>query len=287
MELTQKYAKEVKAFAKVCHRLAANMYITALGGNLAWKLEEDLILITPTQVYKGDIQPADLVFINRAGETVEGTRKPTGEKPMYTKFFADRPDIVSVVHCHPPYVCACAIMRGKNFLMRPLYPETITEVGPVPLVPYAEPLTVQLAANFSPFLQKYNSFIMQNHGLVTMSRGSIEWTLHNVELLESTAMSLLLALGAGEVHELDRAAVENLSNVMTTRSLPLFGAPGANKSLTDLYFPMGYGSPHRNRIAAAPTSHSPIGPIRLIDPMGPIPLTEEAPPCPPPTRTWR
>ena len=215
------------------------MYVTAYGGNLAWKLEDDLVLITPTQMNKGDVQSEDVVFINRAGDTVEGKRRPTGEKPMYLKFFAERPDIVSVVHCHPPNICAAAIMKGKNWLERPFYPETITEVGPVPVVPYGEPLTEELARNFSPYLKKYNSFIMENHGLVTMSQGDIEWTLFNVELLEVTTQSLLAALAAGEVRELDYDAVANLSNVMKTRDLPLFGAPGVNKSLVELYFPEG------------------------------------------------
>ncbi len=236
MSLQKKYSKEVSLFVKVCGRLAKNMFVTGYGGNLAWKLEKDLILITPTQMNKGDVTEKDLVFINRKGETVEGKRKPTGEKPMYLKFFEERADVVSVLHCHPPCVCAFAIMKGKNWLMRPFYPETATEVGPVPIVPYAEPLTQQLAANFSPYLQKYNSFIMENHGLVTMTRGDIYWTLLTVELLESSANSMLKGLSAGSLKELDKKAVKNLWNVMKTRDLPLFGAPGVNKSLEDMYF---------------------------------------------------
>ena len=136
MGYTEQYGAEIDLFLKVLHRLALNKYVTAFGGNAAWKLEDDLILITPTQMNKGDVTRDDVVFLNRAGETVEGRRRPTGEKPMYLKFFTDRPDIVSVVHCHPPCVCAAAIMTDPSFLMRPYYPETTTEVGPVPVVPY-------------------------------------------------------------------------------------------------------------------------------------------------------
>jgi len=87
-----------------------------------------------------------------------------------------------------------------------------------------------------PFLSRYNSFIMENHGLVTMTRGDIEWTMLNVEELESTAHSVILAIQAGGVKELDREAVRRLSNVMRTRALPLPGAPGVVKSLESLYF---------------------------------------------------
>ena len=236
MKLVKKYESEVETFIEVCWRLARYMYVTGSGGNLAWKLADDLLLITPTQFHKGDIQASDVVFVNLKGETVEGERRPTGEMPMYLKFFAERPDIVSVVHCHPPHVCAMAIAKGKNWLMRPLYPETVTEVGPVPVVPYGEPLTEDLAQSFAPFLAKYNSFIMENHGLVTMSRGDIRWTVMNVELLEVSAQSVILALQAGGIKEIDREAVVSLGNVMRTRDLPLFGAPGVNQSLEDMYF---------------------------------------------------
>ena len=236
MKLVVKYSAQVEKLVAACGKLASDLYVTSCGGNLAWKLEENLVLITPTKMNKGDILPEDLVFIDLEGKVVEGKRPPSGETPMYLTFFRMRKDIVSVIHCHPPAVCALAILEGKNWLMRPFYPETTTEVGPVPLVPYAEPLTEKLAHNFEPFLPKYDSFIMQNHGLVTMTREGIKETLMNVQLLEMSASSILMALQAGEINELDRAVVRDLSNTMRTRDLPLFGAPGVNKSLEDLYF---------------------------------------------------
>jgi len=236
MSPSARYAAEVALFVKVCRRLADQHFVEAYGGNAAWKLEEDLILITPTQHFKGDVTADDVVFIDRAGETVEGKCRPTGEKPMYLKFFADRPDIVSVIHCHPPCVGAAAIMQDPGFMMRPYYPETTTEVGPVPVVPYAQPLTQQLADNFAPFLPKYNSFIMENHGLVTMTRGDIYWTLLTVELLESSVDAMLRGMTAGTLKELSREHVRDLSNILAIRKLPLFGAPGVNASLEALYF---------------------------------------------------
>jgi L-fuculose-phosphate aldolase len=236
MKLVEKYREQVTTFVDVCHQLARKGYVTSHGGNLAWKLEEDLLLITPTKVYKGDIEAEDVVFIDTAGNVIEGTRRPTGERPMYLKFFAERADIVSVIHCHSPAVGAMAILNGENWLMRPIFPEAIIEIGPVPLVPYAEPLTEQLAQNFAPFLQKYNAFIMENHGLVIMTRGDIHWTMLLVEELEGTAQTIMTALQAGEVKELSRQDVVNLGNVMRTRDLVLCGAPGMNSSLEELYF---------------------------------------------------
>lgn len=236
MKLVDKYSKEVELFVKVCHRLAGNMYVTGFGGNLAWILEDNLVLITPTQMNKGDITQNDVVFIDLDGNTVEGTKRPTGEKPMYLNFFNKRKDIKSVIHCHPPFACAAAIMKDSEFLMKPYYPETVTEVGPVPVVPYAQPLTQTLADNFLPFLDKYNSFIMENHGLVTMTTGDIKWTVMTVELFESSLKSMFAAMAAGQLKELDKQAVVDLGNVMKERDLPLFGKPGIHNTLEDMYF---------------------------------------------------
>jgi L-fuculose-phosphate aldolase len=238
MSLLKKYEKEGVMFLNACHRIEKKMYVTGYGGNLAWRLEDDLILITPTMMNKGDIQAEDLVFINMDGDTVYGKRKPTGEKWMYMKFFKERPDILSVLHCHAPNIGAFAIMDGPNYLMRPFYPETTHEVGPVPLVPYAEPISKSLADNFTPYLQRYNSFLMENHGIVTMSPGNIEWTLMNVELLEMTSYSILQALSSGhKLKELTREAVRDLDNVLRKRNCPLFGAPGVYKNLEEVWFP--------------------------------------------------
>jgi ribulose-5-phosphate 4-epimerase/fuculose-1-phosphate aldolase len=79
---------------------------------------------------------------------------------------------------------------------------------------------------------------MENHGIVTMSPDTIEWTLMNVELLEMTAYSILKALSTGQkLKELSVEAVRDLDNVMVKRNNPLFGAPGMYTSLVDIWFP--------------------------------------------------
>ncbi len=239
MTYLQKYRPQVDQFLAACHRISQLMYVTGHGGNAAWKLEADLILITPTQMNKGKIQLEDLVFLDLNGKKKEGVRNPTGETPMYVNFFRDRPDIQSVMHCHPPYTGAFAISGEANHLMRPVFPETTTEVGPVPVVPYGEPLTQRLADNFLPYLGKYNAFLMENHGLVIMSPLDIEWCLMTTELLEMTSLSLTAAAAMGTIKDISVPDLHNLDNIMKKRGLPMFGAPGVNNSLVDLYYPNG------------------------------------------------
>ncbi|MBN1809915.1 MAG: class II aldolase/adducin family protein [Planctomycetes bacterium] len=237
MSLLNTYRTEVEAFVGVCRRLAGNRFVTSHGGNLATLLEEDVILITATCLAKGDHTPEDVVFIDRKGGRIEGKNRPTGEVPMYLTFFEERPDIKSVIHCHPPCCGAFAVADYDNLLERPVYPEICIEIGPVPVVPYATPLTQKLADNFKPFLPGHNAFLMENHGLVLLSPGDITWACHLVEELELAADSLLRAAPLGAVKEIPRESLVEMDGVLATRGLTICGAPGVNSGIASLYYP--------------------------------------------------
>lgn len=100
-ESAQEISHPINKFVSACRKLAEDFYVTSSGGNLAWKLEDNLILISPTKMNKGDIYTEDVMFIDMDGYVAEGKKRPTGETPMYLKFFGERSDVVSVTHCHP------------------------------------------------------------------------------------------------------------------------------------------------------------------------------------------
>lgn len=245
MKLAEQYADRVDAFIRVCHRLDARGFVTSQGGNLAWKLADDLILITATCLAKGEHTREDVVFINAAGETVEGNRRPTGEIPLYLALFRARPDVESVIHCHPPACCAVSILDGENPLLLPTFPEVILEIGPVPLAPYARPLTEELAGNVAPLLKKHNAVLMENHGVIMVSPRALNWTMGLMEELESAAEALLKAKAVGPIKTISKQRLIEMDDIMRIRSLPRVGEPGANPSLVEMYYPEASGEEAR------------------------------------------
>lgn len=236
MKLVEKHRDKVDEFLNICMWLADRKFVTSHGGNLTYKVEENVLIITPTRRYKNMLKPEDLVFIDMEGNILEGTRKPSGEMPMYLNMFQARPDIISAIHCHPLYANAFTIMKGTNWMERPVFPELIIEAGPIPIIPYGEPISQELADNFKPYLQNYNTFLMENHGLTAISAHDLTRLMHIIDMIEISAISILSALAVGEIKEISREEVENLSRTMVTRKLPMIGAPGANKSFVDLYY---------------------------------------------------
>ncbi len=241
MNPREQYQPQINQFVTVCHRLAELGYVTSHGGNLAWRVDEDVLLITATCLAKREHQPEDVVLINRQGEALTPGKRPTGELPIYLSLFASRPDVRSIIHCHPPACCAVAIRQGDNPLILPLFPEVILEIGPVPLVPYATPLSTELADSFGPYLQRHNAFLMENHGVLLMTPRPLDWCLGLMEELESCADSVLRALATGPLRTIRRQRLIEMDRILDQRALPRVGAPGANLSLADQYYPAAGG----------------------------------------------
>jgi len=235
MTYRKKYKTGVDLFVKACRRLSDVRYVTDHGGNLAWKIQEDLLLVTPTMMNKGDIRAEDVVVLDLSGKKLEGDRPVTSELVVYLTLFKARPDIRAIIHSHPPHAGGFALARGENFLLRPLLAEAVLELGPVPVVPYAEPATQILADQFLPYLERHNSFLMENHGVLTMTPGDIAKAVMLVDLLELTAISILDALRLGGLKEISGEDLRNLENLRRRGGIPLPGRPGVNTSLAELY----------------------------------------------------
>src|SRR5579884_2510126 len=67
--------------------------LTPTGGNVSARgASDDLIWITPSQMYKGALRAEDLVCIREDGERVEGTNRPSVEFQMHWQAYRARPE---------------------------------------------------------------------------------------------------------------------------------------------------------------------------------------------------
>jgi len=236
-KLQEKYRIPIQILARSSQQIATKGFVTSQGGNLSYRVDDDILLITPTKVPKANVQFDDVVIMNMKGKVLfaaEG-RKPTGESPFHLDILNKRPDLKGLVHAHPPAITALALAHS-DLLSRPLLPEPIIEVGPVLSVNYEEPLSQELADAFTPVLMKSNAFLMRNHGILICSTTSVLRASELLEMIEATALSSILAQQLGSVNELSRDDVANLDRTLKTRNIPMPGAPGVNASLIDLYF---------------------------------------------------
>ena len=235
-KLQKKYKKQIEELTEASIRASKLGYVASHGGNLSYRVDDDVVLITPTKVAKRRVDFDSVCIIRMNGEVLyakEG-QKPTGETPLHTHVFDMRHDIKAIVHAHPPVLTGFAIAHNDE-LSKAILPEPILELGPVLSTPYKEPLTDKLANAIDKVIDKTNVFLMENHGVSVMSYEGIERALDLLEMLEGMAQSVLVAKQLGNIEYISKEEVKNLDTVCKTRSLPYPGKPGEFDSLVKAY----------------------------------------------------
>jgi L-fuculose-phosphate aldolase len=235
-ELQKKYEKEIQKLVSASARLSKLGFVASHGGNLSTRVEEDIILITPTKIAKRYIKFDDIVIINIKGDVLFASkgRKPTAEILIFIRIFEKRPDIKGLVHAHPPVLTGFAI-SDSNLLSRPFLPEPIIEVGPILSVDYIEPVTMKLAKAFDKVIHKTNAFLMKNHGVMVCSNEDADRALDLLEMIEAQAFSVFIATVIDKAMEIPREEVDNLERTLRNRGLCIPGDPRMIKNLWQLF----------------------------------------------------
>jgi L-fuculose-phosphate aldolase len=181
-------------------------------GNISVRLGEDRFLITPSGLHKMSMGKEDLVVVDGKGQTIESKPglSPTSEVLMHLEAYRERPDILAVLHAHPP--CATALtIAGLPFPMD-LIPETLIGLGSVPVAPYATPGTEALAHSIRGLLADTNSILLSHHGSLTVGR-TLEEALIALERMEHTAHTYFLAKAAGGIQPLPADEMARLQEI--------------------------------------------------------------------------
>lgn len=195
---------------QVCHRLYERGLIAGAEGNVSARLNANVILATTAGVCKGDIDETHIVAMAPDGRVLDRGRSPSTEIRMHLALYEQRPDVTAVVHAHPPTATGFAV-AGEDF-RAPVLPELLFLIGPVPLVPYAQPGTDALPAAIAPFAASHDAFLLANHGATTVGRSLTE-ALHRMESLEQGARIILAARQVGRVNELPADSAQALRDL--------------------------------------------------------------------------
>ncbi len=232
----EKYSAQIEELAATARRLGELGYVTSHGGNLSCRVDENVVVITPTKVAKRKIQFEDVCVIDLDGNVLYAApnRKPTGEWPFHTRIFQKRSDIKGIVHAHPPVLTGFAI-AGGDWMEKAFLPEPVIEVGPMIMVPYAEPLSDELAEMFDSVIERSNGFLMENHGALMCSPEGVERALEFLEMMEAAGISIMVAQALGNPKTIPASDVLRLDNVIRIRNMPFPGLKGKVTSVGDIY----------------------------------------------------
>ena len=175
---------------KVCRKLESKGLIAASDGNVSCRAGEECILITPSGVSKGDLEPEEIAKASMRGELLEGPIRASSEIRMHLHVYRMRPDVFAVVHAHPP-VATASTLAGFPLNSKVL-PEVWLMLGKVPLAPYATPSTNEVPHSIEPYIPDSRAILLKRHGALTFG-GNLMEAFMRMEKLEHCAKILFYA----------------------------------------------------------------------------------------------
>jgi L-fuculose-phosphate aldolase len=187
------------AITRVCRRLYERGLVAGPDGNVSVRLGDGTILVTPAGMSKVDVESEDLVLVDASGRVLDGSRRPSSELALHLTAYNRRSDVRAVVHAHPPTATGFSV-AGES-MEAPVLPEVILQMNAIPLVPYVTPGTGALAEVCGPHMDRYDAFLMANHGATTLG-ATLEVAHQRMESLEHAAKILLAARLLGRVNTL-------------------------------------------------------------------------------------
>jgi len=195
---------------EIGRRLYNKGFAAANDGNITVRISDNEVLCTPTMHSKGFLKPDDISTVDMTGKQLSGRKKRSSEALLHLEIYKNRPDIKSVVHCHPPHATAFAIAREP--IPQCVLPEVEVFLGDVPITKYETPGGQQFADTIIPFVQKTNVIILANHG--TVSYGvDVERAFWWTEILDAYCRMLMLAKSLGKVNYFTEEKERELLNL--------------------------------------------------------------------------
>lgn len=209
--------RELLEISRLCYDKG---FVSALDGNMSVRVSDTHILTTGTKTSKRNITSDDLVLVDLNGRKINGKKNPSSELDMHLTIYKHRQDVNAVIHCHPIYSTAFALVRQP--ITSCYIPEVISVLGFIPVADYATPGTPFVAESLLPHLQKASAILLANHGAVTFGN-SLEDAFFKMEKLEHYAQIIFLAKQLGNPVALTSQEITELKKVIEQKGDHFFG----------------------------------------------------------------
>ncbi len=178
-----------RELAEISRRAFNRGLVSGAGGNMSVRIPDtDKVLITPSGISLGDIEPEINLLVNLEGSVVDSPLglKPSKESSFHLAAYRTRPDVMAIAHLHPPFATAFA---NKG---RPLPLVTVSSrvvLKDVPWVESALPGSRELYQFVCEALEKHpgvRALLMKEHGVLTLA-ADLKTAYYLTDLVEDTA----------------------------------------------------------------------------------------------------
>jgi ribulose-5-phosphate 4-epimerase/fuculose-1-phosphate aldolase len=161
-------------------------------GNLSCRIGDEIV-VTPTGVSLGSLDPHQLAIIDLEGLPIRGGQ-PSKEAGMHAAIYRARPALRGVVHLHSTHAVAvsCLADVDERSALPPLTAYFAMRVGRLPLVPYFAPGDPSLSIAVEEMAREHHAMLLANHGSVVAADDLLSAADAAEEIEETARLWLML-----------------------------------------------------------------------------------------------
>ena len=186
------FRQQLSEFSK---RAFYRRLVGGTGGNLSVRIPEtDTVLITPTGISLGDVEPEENILTGLDGEILDSPMgfKGSKEAGFHLAVYRLRPDVGAIAHVHPPYATAYS---NKGSALPLVTVSSRLNLKHVPCIACFLPGSLELRDCVIQGIENnpgVNSLLMKEHGILTLGR-DLKHAFYLADLVEDTAKTAYIA----------------------------------------------------------------------------------------------
>jgi L-fuculose-phosphate aldolase len=184
-----------RELAEISRRAFNRGLVGGAGGNMSVRIPDtDKVLITPSGVSLGDVEPEANILVNLEGSILDSSLglKPSKESSFHLAVYRLRPDVMAIAHLHPPYATAYS-NKGRSLPLVTVSSRVVLKE--VPWIECALPGSRELYDLVCEGIKKHSgvkAMLMKEHGVLALGP-DLKTAFCLTDLVEDTAKIAYIA----------------------------------------------------------------------------------------------
>ena len=158
------YEKDKTEIIAVANEIKRAGLVQLTGGNVSVRKENGDIVITPSGTPYETMTLDQVLVLNKNGDVIEGTLRPSVDTGALKYIYDHRPDISAIIHTHQPYAPAVGLIEDEF----PACCTTLCNVclGSVKVAPYSAAASEEMGIQTVKYIGDRRAVILKHHGII-------------------------------------------------------------------------------------------------------------------------
>lgn len=199
---------QLRSFMEAAHRLGTHQLLLCSSGNMSWRLDNDILLISQTGSWLPTLSKDQICIARLTDGMLLNSVKPSMDSGFHFGIMRERKDVKVILHFQSLYATTLACLPDP-----PTDFNVINEVpmfiGPITMLPYICPGSPEIGKKVTDAMKNHDLIVLRNHGQVVVGQ-SFEDVIQKALFFELAcgiimrSNDMAVRLSCDQVAEMDR-----------------------------------------------------------------------------------